>query len=219
MPSNPQLVASNYSHLNQLVQCHCNCFPNSLATKLGKAYVGKTIEWFLADNQRFIFHVEVDEKIAGYCGGFIPKGIGDGSSSGMLQYGFKEAVMGIIVKPWLVFNKEVKAVYPFIFRNIKRKIFKDDLATVIVPKNPEQYSISAGLVVICVEPLYRGTAVFKLLMQHFNTVVKSFDIDRASLSVKIENTRAINAYKKVGWQIVNMYGSTYVMDKKISIGS
>ena len=219
MQLKPQVIVSNYSHLKKLVQCHCNCFPNSLATKLGKAYVSKTIEWFLTDKQRFLFHVEVDQKIAGYCGGFIPKGIGDGSSSGMLQYGFKDAVMGIIVKPWLLFNKEVIAVYPFIFRNIKRKIFKDDKATVIVPEKPEQYSISAGLVVICVETLQRGTGVFKLLMQHFDSVVKSFNVNRASLSVKIENARAINAYKKVGWQIVNTHSSTCVMDKNISIGS
>ena len=219
MPLTPQLIVSNYSHLNGLVQCHCNCFPNSFATQLGKAYIGKTIEWFLADKQRFLFHVEIDEKIAGYCGGFIPKGIGDGSSSGMLQFGFKEAIMGIVVKPWLLFNKEVKAVYPFIFRNLKRKILKDEKATVIVPKNPSEYSISAGLVVICVEHLYRGTDVFKLLMQHFDSVVKSFDINRASLSVKTENARAINAYKKVGWQIVDTHINTYVMEKKISIGT
>lgn len=219
MPSNLQLVASNYSHLNQLVQCHCNCFPNSLSTKLGKAYVAKTIEWFLADKQRFLFHVEDDEMIAGYCGGFIPKGIGDGSSSGMLQYGFKEAVMGVMVKPWLIFNNEVKAVYPFIFRNIKRKIFRDNSATIIAPEKPAEYSISAGLVVICVEPLYRGTAVFKILMQRFDSIVKNFNIGKASLSVKIENTRAVNAYKKVGWKIRDSQGSTHVMEKNMNIGS
>ncbi len=210
---NPQSVLSNYSHLNKLTDCHCLCFPNSLATKLGKTYVKKTIEWFLADSQRFIFHVEVNGEVAGYCGGFIPKGIGDGSSSGMLQFGFNEAIKGFITKPWLAFNKEVRAAYPFIFRNIKRKLFNNVNATTIVPKEPEKYVVNPGLVVICVQPKYRGTAVFGMLMNQFDVAVKSYGFSNGFLSVRVDNKKAIKGYKRHGWTILETTYNTHVMQK------
>ncbi len=215
MPLQVQIVNSGYSHLDGLANCQVHCFPDSLATKLGKPYVKKTLTWFLDDPKRFLFQAEVDGKIAGYCGGFIPKGIGDGSSSGMLQYGFKEAVKGILKSPWLVFNKEVRAVYPFIWRNIKRKIFKDAKATVVAPKEPAKYVISAGLVVIGVEPEFRGTEVFKTLMQYFDDKARSYEVDTATLSVKTNNARAIGAYKKYDWNVVEELGNTYVLRKQL----
>ena len=113
------------------------CFPNSFNTKLGKKFVAKTLQWFLASDKRFLFHVTINNEVVGFCGGFAPQFYGDGSSSGMLQYAFKEAVFGIFKKPWLIFNKELTAYYPFIIRNIKKKLglLKNNAA---VPK-PENF--------------------------------------------------------------------------------
>src|SRR4051812_20629905 len=108
--------------LHEVASCHMACFPYSLATRLGSAYVLKTFEWFLVSPNRFLFHIKSEGKVVGYCGGFLPKKQGDGSSSGMFQYAFNEAIKGIILKPFLLFHTEVLAHYPFLLMNLKRKI-------------------------------------------------------------------------------------------------
>lgn len=190
------------------------CFPDSLATKLGKKYVVKTFEWFLVVPNRFLFHIEDGEEIVGYCGGAIPKTYGDGSSSGMLQHAFKEAVIGLLKKPWLIFNKEVIKLYPLIWRNIKKKLFG-----ISVPKKSpdiKPFIPYAGLVVIGVEKHYRGTGIFNSLMNQFYQEAINRDVLIGNLSVKKNNLRAIAAYKKMNWQITEEHKQTLVMQKKIS---
>ena len=88
------------------------CFPDSLATKLGKDYVQQTFDWYLNHPNRFLFFIEEGDKVIGYCGGFVPAKPGDGSSSGMLQHAFKQAVTALLLQPWLLLNAEVKPQLP-----------------------------------------------------------------------------------------------------------
>ncbi len=206
-----RLCNSLRNNLASIAKCHIACFPESLSGKLGAAYVQKTLEWFLVDEKRFLFHIELEGQVIGYCGGFVSRGIGDGSSSGMLQHAFKQAVIGIIKKPWLAFHPEVRAVYPFIFRNIKRKLLpKKANAPITVAKDTGKFS---GLVVIGVHPQYRGTGVFMELMQYFFEESKRLGVIGSKLSVKKDNARGINAYKKFGWEIEEDHGKTFVLRK------
>jgi GNAT superfamily N-acetyltransferase len=206
------IYKSNYNHLDEIVVCHQHCFPQSLAVKLGKSYVKKNLEWFLANENRFLFHITINNKIIGYCGSFIPQGFGDGSTSGMLQFAFKEAALGVLKKPWLLLNKEVVAFYPFIFKNIEHKIFGKKITT----KPSTSYLKYLGLVVIGVDTAHRGTNVFTELMQYFESIAKQHNISVGNLSVKKNNLRAINAYKKQGWFVFKEDAQTFVMRKEIS---
>lgn len=210
-----QLQKTDFNTLEALVACQMACFPNSFNTKLGKKYVFKTLEWFLANDKRFLFQVTENEQVVGFCGGFAPQFYGDGSSSGMLQYAFKEAVFGIFKKPWLIFNKELTAYYPFIIRNIKKKLglLKNNAA---VPK-PENFVFipTVGLVVIGVHPLYRGKGVFEILMNEFEKQASALNIHTCILSVRTENKRAIAAYKKMGWYIKEEQATSIIMTKEI----
>ncbi|MDE3236308.1 MAG: GNAT family N-acetyltransferase [Bacteroidota bacterium] len=175
----------------------------------------KTFEWFLTGTSRFLFFLEDNRTVAGYCGGYIPKEIGEGSSSGMLQYAFTEALKGIIRKPWLLVHKEVRPMYPFLWKNISRKIFKQKAKLSATDKAASYYTKSAGLVVIGVAPVYRGTQAFPLLMNFFDEQVKANGLLQSHLSVKKNNPRAIKAYKKMNWQIIEDHSSTYVMQKQL----
>jgi ribosomal protein S18 acetylase RimI-like enzyme len=190
-----------------------SCFQNSLATKLGKKYVQKTFEWFLVEEKRFLFHVLKDDEVVGYCGGFIPKGMGDGSSSGMLQYAFKEAVRGIINRPWLIFNPEVWAMYPFIFKNIKRRLLGKGKNTSLDTTQTSDRNKYAGLVVIGVHPTYRGTGIYDSLMEYFLKKSEELGAIGCQLSVKKDNYRGLAAYKKFGWDILKENDSTYVLQR------
>ncbi len=190
---------SQPSNLDKLALLHQACFPDSLSRQLGKNYARKTLQWFLADANRFLLHVENNGKIVGYVGGFISQYPGDGSTSGMLRYAMGAAVSGVALKPWMVFNKQIRQMYPLIFKNIYRKIYPDKKIVSTVKKYTNEEK-KAGLVVIGVHPLFRGKGVFEMLMHAFEEESKNRKISKMALSVKPTNARAIAAYQKAGWQ-------------------
>jgi ribosomal protein S18 acetylase RimI-like enzyme len=198
--------------LRELMDCHIASFPDSLSSKLGRAYVQKSLQWFLVNQNRFLFHAKAEGKVVGYCGGFAPLKPGDGSSSGMLQYAFNDAMKGIAKKPFLLFHPEVRQHYPFLWLNIKRKL--TGKATPIAPvSSTNPYTRYVGLVVIAVHPEHQGSGIAQHLMTEFERRVKAFNQNEVVLSVKKNNERAINAYKKFGWQIKEIHTQTYVMNK------
>lgn len=189
-------------HLGELALCHQLCFGDSLSSKLGLQYVQKSLEWFLESENRFLFHVECNNKIIGYCGGFRSSYVGDGSTSGILQYAMGEAVKGVVRKPHLLFHPELMKRYPLIFKNISRRIFRRK--TIVSSKNNNGLNGSKiGLVVIGVLPEYRGRGCFELLMKQFEEECKKRNAEKMILSVKAANRRAVAAYKKAGWKIAS----------------
>jgi len=196
-----KLCPTLHDHLKDMASCHTICFNDSLSSKLGRGYIEKILEWFLADENRFLFHVECNNKIIGYCGGFCSLYSGDGSTSGMLQYAMPEAIKGVIRKPYLLFHPELIKRYPLIFKNIRRRILKTKKNIPVAHHNFNESKI--GLVVIGVHPEYRGKGCFELLMQQFEEECKKRNADKMILSVKAANTRAVAAYRKVGWEIAS----------------
>ena len=203
---------SRLSDIADIATCHRLCFSNSLSSKLGMGYTKKTLEWFLAGDNRFLFHVLEKNKVVGYCGGFCPQYSGDGSTSGMMQYAMKEAVTGTLKRPGLFFHKEVIALYPIIFKNIFTRIFAAKKKPAAI-QNKTAIEKRTGLVVIGVHPDYRGKGIFELLMQQFEKESIDRNINKMILSVKKENTRAVHAYKKIGWQIGKENSLTFEMIK------
>ncbi len=208
---------SSLNDLNQLARCHIDCFPDTLASVLGMNYVRKRLEWLLVDADRFMLHIRNEQnEIVGYCAVSVLYKVGEGSSSNMFQYAFKEAIVGILQKPHLIFNKEVVKLYPFIFKNIKRKIrhliSKPKPISVITQQNNTP---KAGLVVIGIESEYRGTGMFVQLMNEFEKQMIERKQQHVKLSVKQKNARAIAAYEKMGWIKIETLGDTFVMSKSL----
>lgn len=206
-----RLLYSNKNDLTAIAQCHIQCFKNSLSPKLGLAYVKKTFEWFLVSSNRFLFHIEQNGQVIAYCGGFVPQYIGDGSTSGMMQYSMRQAVTGAILRPWLLLHHEVRGMYPLILKNISRKISNKKIKKTADPVAP--FNKRVGLVVIGVHPEFRGSGAFQMLMAEFEAKAKTYHLTKLVLSVKKDNIRAIKAYTKQGWFIVNEHAPTFEMCK------
>jgi GNAT superfamily N-acetyltransferase len=175
----------------------------------------KTLEWFLQSPNRFLFHIVDNEQIIGYCGGFIPSKPGDGSSSGMLQYAFSEAVKGLVSKPWLLLHSEVRPHYPFIWRNIKRKFTGKITPAPTISNTITPFRPYVGLVVIGVLPEKRGTGIAQKLMAEFENKSRQLQQNELILSVRKDNSRAIKAYNNYGWNIKEEHEKTYVLQKMI----
>jgi ribosomal protein S18 acetylase RimI-like enzyme len=209
-----RLQLTQLSQIRDVAICHQKCFPDSFSSKLRNSYLTKTLEWFLATENRFLFHIESQNHIIGYCGGFRSSFPGDGSTSGMLQYAMKEAIQGLIKKPHLLFHPDLMKRYPLIIRNICRRIFNSKKN---VSANINYNESKIGLVVIGVHPDYRGAGVFELLMKNFEEESRKRGAAKITLSVKASNARAIAAYKKSGWQIASHTKKDMDMFKSLSI--
>lgn len=194
-----QLQHTSTKQLNEVAVCQMKSFPDSFGTRLGLNYVKKSLEWFLAGDNRFLFHLTDGERVVGFCGGFQSRGLGDGSTSGIMQYAMKEATFGMLRKPWLFFHHDIVKFYPLIFKNIFRK-FSGKKLNIGLPETANTKSNTVGLVVIGVVPDLRGKGCFELLMKNFEKVSVQYNASKLTLSVRASNIRAIAAYKKAGWQ-------------------
>jgi len=177
------------------------------------AYIQKSFEWFLTRDNCFLFHITNNEgEVVGYCGGFIPRFVGDGSTSGIMQYTMPQAVLGVLLHPWLLLHTEIMAMYPLIAKNMRKKIFGQKAVQAPAKPAPE-FDKRAGLVVIGVHPKYRGTGIFTELMHEFERRAQQHGLTKLVLSVKKSNARAIQAYTKQGWFVINEHATTLEMSK------
>lgn len=214
---NKLLNISELKDLKSIAECHINAFPGSFSSKLGVRYVMKTLEWFLkSGDNKILIHIEEDNKVLGYCSGYIRKGESQGSSSSMVQYAFKQCIHSLAMRPWLLFNKEIINNFSFITKNVKYRLSK-------VKKEKEAKFISiveskkdvAGLVGIGVDPHYQGKGYGAALLQEFENWALKMGARELKLSVKSGNNRAIASYSKNGWNQSSPSGETIIMTKKI----
>lgn len=211
---------THYQDLKAVADCHRKVFPESLSTAMGRKYVIKMLEWYISNDHAFLYHIEKGEKVVGYYGAIVADGsLGTGSASGMLQHSFNRAVLAFLINPLLLFRPELKQKYRFIIKNFGRKMakllgieVKSDTAT----SKENSVNPHIGLVVIGVSPEYRGKGYGSLILQHFNTKGKDYDISQLRLSVSSQNIGAITAYKKNGYVVKSETALTTQMTKSVN---
>src|SRR6478609_5964080 len=119
------LKPATANDLPLIAQCHIAAFPTSVTSLFGVPFVSGMLGWYLSAPNKFLFWIEENGTCIGYCGGLILDGTDAyGSASGMTQFGFGAAVKIILRKPWLFFHPEIRARYPFIITNLKRRLKK-----------------------------------------------------------------------------------------------
>ncbi|MFZ6012213.1 MAG: GNAT family N-acetyltransferase [Bacteroidota bacterium] len=198
--------------LNAVADCHRSAFPDTLTSALGRAYCRKMLEWYLSTDRAFIFHIEHDNKVVGYCGGIIVDGtLAHGSASSMTQYSFDQAVKSFIKKPWLLFHKEMIKRYDFVLRNIYRKLWNKKGRTTL--SNPTEPNV--GLVVIGVDKKFQQKGFGAQLLVHFEKVTRQKGFKVMKLTVNSKNEKAIRSYKQNGWIEQEVRGESLSMVKRI----
>ena len=205
---------STYEDLNNIAHCHRDAFPQSFSTKLGHVYCMKMFEWYLSTDKTFLFHLTIDNQIVGYCGGKVERALGSGSTSAMIQYSFNQAILSIITKPWLLFNKTMISNYYIIYKNILVKLGfkKKSGATKRLSKDT---SISIGLVVIGVSRSYQRLGYGSKLLFEFEKKSKEYGAEKINLTVLPSNTNAIMSYEKNGWLVNKQTNKKTTMYKNI----
>jgi GNAT superfamily N-acetyltransferase len=196
-----EILDSDIKDLKKIALCHRAAFPKSLSSKLGLNYCMKMLSFYLVDERGLLFHLNEGEEIVGYCGGLMNKVPGmHGSATSMTQYTFKALTLNVLIRPWLIFNHEIRANLPLIIRNIKLKLLGRDTGKTASTTPPNREFIpSMGLVVIGVSPEHQGKGYGSLLLREFESRARKEGFPRIHLSVRKNNNQAIRAYEKNGW--------------------
>lgn len=208
---------ATFSDLKAAGQCQIAVFPKSFSSRLGNTYTSKMLEWFLVNEERFLLVAEDDQKtICGYCGGFITRPDQKmGSASGMTQYSFNTAIKSLILRPWMIFSKEVSANFKFIFKNILRKLGLAKKKKTSSSNTSEKvyYEPGAGLVIIGTHPNFRGKGIAGMMLKEFENQAVRLGYNHLYLTVLDHNDSAIKAYKKAGWTERGLEGKELRMGK------
>lgn len=207
--------------LKAIAECHKQAFPTSFSTKLGKRYLVKNYEWYLSSPKTILIKASIGSKVVGFCGGLLIDANSEmGSTSSVMQYTFRQAVMGIIFHPWLLFNKEVSNNLRLIVRNIRRKINPSanmQLRKAQTDSNKKDSQVSSlGLVVIGNDPTYRGKGIGTALLKRFEAEAIRMNAKQMHLSVHRDNAVAIKSYTRNGWSISKEMGDNFEMIKALS---
>ncbi len=203
--------------LNKIARCHIQAFPDSVTSLLGLKVVASMLQWYLSAPNKFLFFVEEQGKVTGYCGGFIQDGSDAyGSGSGMTQFGFNQAAGAFIKKPWLLFHPEVRKKYAFIFTNILRKLkLRKELPRAVQTPAIKNEPLTAGLVVIGILPNLQQKGFGTLLQKEFERKSIEMGAKRLSLSVRKHNERAIKSYTRNGYVIKDENETSFLMQKEV----
>ncbi len=208
------LISSKKEDLKEIAKCHKSAFPQSLSSKMGIKYLSKMLEWYLVSPKAFIFHLEVDNEIVGYCGGIIVDGeLSTGSASAMTQYSFNAAVMAILLRPWLLFHPELLNKYRFVLRNFTYRFKKPQLSE--EQKSDKRKDPHTGLVVIGVDQKHHGIGYGSILLQEFEKRTRELAIHKMMLTVKASNEKAIKSYLRNGWENAELKAGSLQMQKSI----
>jgi len=208
-----QIITASTQNLSSIARCHRAAFPASLSSALGHDYVEKMLGWYLSSENTFLFCVNEGDQCVGYCGGMVKTIWGVGSASSMAQFSFNAAVKSFLLRPWLVFHKEIRAKFPFIVRNLVNRFIrkKKNLGDATIVFEPY-----VGLVVIGVDPAYQGKGYGSLMLQEFEKIAKQRGLKKMILSVRSDNAQAINSYLKNGWVTTRNDGNATSMEKHLT---
>lgn len=204
--------------LTRLAQCHRAAFPSALSSVMGQQYVEKMLEWYLVDKRAFIFMLEEDNQIIGYCGGLKFDGTARvGSASSMIQHSYHQAVRTFLARPWLFFHPEFIPKYKLAAKNVWRRIKNTlSLAEKVKSKPQELPAPHTGLIVIGVYPAVQGKGYGSMLLREFERVSISLGYKAMLLTVRTDNKQAIKSYLRNGWLATRVEGNSTTMEKHLN---
>jgi ribosomal protein S18 acetylase RimI-like enzyme len=186
------LVPMTTEMVPAVAKVHLEAFTGYMNTGIGTAYVRAFMNWFLqAERAIALVATNSEGQVIGYVVG-APLGYESSMSCDL----FWVAAAGMIVRPWLFFNKQ--------FRNTLMKRLKLILGRSLARQTElELPEPIMSLVGIGVSPSAQGKKVGLCLMQAFEAKVRRLQMQSIELSVYPDNVVARRLYERCGWQALS----------------
>jgi ribosomal protein S18 acetylase RimI-like enzyme len=185
-------IVENLAKINpdELMDCHEKSFPDSHYNKFGKKFLLKSLSWYISDqNQRKMIIIKHEDRI----GGFLTMKDGWDTQSFFL-FMLRPLILAAICHPY-------RFIKYILIPQIKSIVSKD---SIYQPQN------GLELVSIGVLPELQGGGIGSQLASEFESIAKSKEYSAVFLSVKTGNTKAVNFYKKNGWETLENSNTQYI---------
>jgi ribosomal protein S18 acetylase RimI-like enzyme len=212
-----QVSGQNTTIMKTIAACHCAAFPESLTAALGIKFAARMLSWYVATPNGSIYYFEDGNgECAGYCSGIYKDGsMITGAASGMAQHSLWTAIGAFILRPQVIFHRELRQKWPLIWQNIRMRL---SLATKIKTDHNLKAEMAASpyvaLASIAVHPGHRNKGVGTRLLEAFEHHASArFQVRKVRLSVRQDNVTAIQFYCSRGYSEVEYHGNSTVMEK------
>jgi len=178
--------------LNALTDLHCQAFPESRSTRLGKRYMRKMFRWFLEKQPKLCLGIEQEGQLAGYVVGAI-----GGYGRKIFRYAIIEVILGLLLHPGLWFRRGT-----FTLWHSYLQAFLPNKKPRAIPELREAPSVvNASLAGIGVAPKMQGKRIGKALMIAFEQAALSQGAGKLTLSVNMDNLAARRLYEGCNWKV------------------
>ena len=210
------VIAVEEKDLVSIAKCHAKAFPDSLTSKMGIHYLSKVFSWYLSTDKAFLFFLKENNQVVAYAGGILVDGtLAHGSASSLIQHTFNDAIIALIIRPWLLLHRDFISRYALLTRNIvtrlRNKFRKTEIRSTVAPKEPH-----VGLVVIGVDPAFQGKGFGAMMLQEFERQTLQYGFKKMILTVKTDNQKAIRSYSRNGWFASRAVGKSTLMEKRLN---
>lgn len=177
--------------IDSVARLHMTAFKGYTNTLIGIPYVRAFIRWFCETDEAIaLCAIDSTNTPVGYVVG-APLGYTTDLNKKILW----QAVIGILLRPWLVFNPRFRWIVTNKLRSLKEGGKHQSNETPILP------SPTISLVGIGVHPEYRGKKIGYKLIREFESSVVEAQAKSMRLSVYSDNIAARKFYAKAGWQL------------------
>lgn len=197
----------NNSDLKNIVTVHQKCFPDSYSSQLNKYqwFIGSLHEQFfkefLNDCSEIFLVCEVNNTIVGYCMGYYM------DKNDQISNFFKKNRLSLGLKTIFLLLLGNKPTWNKVLSKFDKS--NKENWEILNSRNEHILDDERGdLLSICILPEYRGSGMSKLLIDSFLEAMKSQGKKLCLLSVYQDNCRAINYYKKNGFELYRKKGNT-----------
>lgn len=183
-----KVVPITVESLGKIADIHCEAFKGYMNSRIGKGYVAAFFRWFsLQEDAVALMVITENNEPCGYVVG-APLGYDRRMNRAL----FGAAAKGMIVRPWLAFDKQMRRT---VMTRIKL-LFGQTIPKQQAPDLPEPI---ISLVGIGTAEKSRGQGAGNALMAAFEDEARKHNMASMRLSVYPSNTAARRLYEKCGW--------------------
>jgi len=176
--------------IDDVVRIHCCGFEASRSTRLGKPFLRKMYDWYLAKNPKLCFVAEAENRVAGFVTGSI-----GGSSHRIFRYAAAEILLAFVLHPQLLLQADMYEQWLGYLRSLFRR--KRGAAQADAAELP----VKATLDSIAVDPEVRGRNIGGELVRRFEEAASELGVGVLRLGVEYDNSVARRFYEKCGWSL------------------
>jgi ribosomal protein S18 acetylase RimI-like enzyme len=182
-------------HVPQVAQLHGSCFSHNFSTTMGEAFL-RNYFIGLCDSKLSCSFVYIQNgKVVGYITGGVNA---RQNMRNVIKHRWPHfilaAIRNLFAHPILLIRRGTTLIRHYFFSN---------------KSNFYSYS-TGGIEYIAVDKNYLGKGIAEALMRQFITEMQNRNIEAIRLGVEKENHRARTFYKKMGFQQINLEGTSFI---------